>query len=223
MVVFLKVTTAKYYMPSGRCVQALDYSHRNEDGSVGAIPDSLTKVFSTANGRPVRDGGGVTPDSTTIERRKLNIAYYLYAQHMYFDFATEFFAKNPKIAKANEFEVNDEIFNEFVAFLKQKDFKYNSQTEKNIDEIIKMAEMEGLDMLAKEEFAALKAKLTPDIAKNLELNKADVVELLGMELMRRYYFQIGEIEFTLRKDDDLKTAIFLLENNVAYSKMLGKK
>lgn len=219
---FLKVTTAKYYIPSGRCVQALDYSHRNEDGSVGAIPDSLTKVFRTANGRPVRDGGGVTPDTTTIERRKLNIAYYLFAQHMYFDFATEYFAKNSKIAKPSDFVVNDAIFASFVDFLKQKDFKYNSQTEKSIDEILKMAEMEGLDVLAKEEFAALKAKLQPDIAKNLEFNKADVVELLGMELVRRYYYQTGEIEYGLRNDQDLKAAIFLLENNKEYNRVLGK-
>ena len=155
----LKVTTAKYYIPSGRCIQAIDYSHRNEDGSVGRVPDSLTTEFSTKNGRKVRDGGGIVPDTVTKDDRKLNIAYYIFIQNLYFDYATKYVAEHPTIASPSDFVLSDEDFKDFTDYLIGKKFTYTSQTEKYYNELLDVAKYEGLDETAKAEFNALKAKL----------------------------------------------------------------
>ena len=219
----LKVTTAKYYIPSGRCIQALDYSHRNEDGSVGRVPDSLTTEFSTKNGRKVRDGGGIVPDTLTKDDRKLNIAYYIFAQNLYFDYATSFVQKHPKIASPEEFIIDDDDFKAFADYLAEKKFTYTTQTEKYYKELLETAHYEGLDTIAKVEFAALKAKLIPDISKSIIENKADITELLSLEIIKRYYFQKGEIRYSLRTDKDLKAALELLKPEGGYSKILTKK
>lgn len=219
----LKVTTAKYYIPSGRCIQAIDYSHRNEDGSVGHIPDSLTTEFKTRNGRKVRDGGGIVPDTLTKDERKLNIAYYIYAQNLYFDFATQFVQKHKNIASPAEFQLADEDFKAFTDYLVEKKFTYTSQTEKYYNELFDISKYEGLDKRAADEFTALKAKLVPDISKSIEENKKDIIDLLSLEIIKRYYFQKGEIQFSLRADKDLKTALELLKPDGSYSKMLSKK
>jgi len=219
----LKVTTAKYYIPSGRCIQAIDYSHRNEDGSVGHIPDSLTSEFKTRNGRKVRDGGGIVPDTLTKDERKLNIAYYIYAQNLYFDFATRFVQQHKNIASPAEFQLTDEDFKAFTDYLMEKKFTYTSQTEKYYNELFDMAKYEGLDKRGADEFTALKAKLVPDISKSIEENKKDIIDLLSLEIVKRYYFQKGEIQFSLRADKDLKVALDLLKPEGSYSKMLSKK
>jgi carboxyl-terminal processing protease len=212
----LKVTTAKYYIPSGRCIQALDYSHRNEDGSVGRVPDSLTSVFSTRNGRKVRDGGGIVPDTITKDDRKLNIAYYIFAQNLYFDFATLYVQQHAKIASPADFVLTDDDFKAFSNYLIEKKFTYISQTEKYYNELLETAKYENLDSIAKVEFAALKAKLVPDIAKSIAENKSDITELLSLEIIKRYYFQKGEIKYSLRSDKDLKIALELLKLNGGY-------
>lgn len=217
----LKVTTAKYYIPSGRCIQAIDYSHRNEDGSVGHIPDSLTAEFRTKNGRKVRDGGGIVPDTLTKDERKLNIAYYIFAQNLYFDYATLYVLKHPKIASAAEFKLSDEDFKAFTDYLVEKKFTYTTQTEKYYKELFDMAKLEGLDKRASDEFATLKAKLTPDITKSIEENKTEVVDLLSLEIIKRYYYQKGEIQYSLRTDKDLKAAIELLKPEGGYSRKLN--
>ena len=219
----LKVTTAKYYIPSGRCIQAIDYSHRNEDGSVGHIPDSLTSEFKTRNGRKVRDGGGIVPDTLTKDERKLNIAYYIYAQNLYFDFATRFVQQHKNIASPAEFQLTDEDFKACTDYLMEKKFTYTSQTEKYYNELFDMAKYEGLDKRGADEFTALKAKLVPDISKSIEENKKDIIDLLSLEIVKRYYFQKGEIQFSLRADKDLKVALDLLKPEGSYSKMLSKK
>jgi len=218
----LKVTTAKYYIPSGRCIQAIDYSHRNEDGSVGHIPDSLTHEFKTKNGRKVRDGGGIVPDTLTKDDRKMNIAYYIYLQNLYFDFATQYVQKHPSIASAAEFKLSDEDFRSFTDYLTQKKFTYSTQTEKYYKELFEIAQFEGLDKRAKDEFAALKAKLLPDIAKSVEENKAEISELVSIEIIKRYYYQKGEIQLSLRNDKDLKAAIEILTQDSKYLKILKK-
>lgn len=217
----LKVTTAKYYIPSGRCVQAIDYSHRNEDGSVGRVPDSLTTEFKTKHGRIVRDGGGIVPDKVVDNDKKLNISYYILLQNLYFDYANEFCSKHPTIAKPSEFSITDEIFTDFKNFLKAQNFKYDSQTEKYFDQLLEVAGYEGLDNEAKAEFDALKAKLKPDIDKNLEINKDDVEFFLSNEIIRRYYFQKGEIEYSLKDDKDLKAALEILNNKETINKILN--
>jgi len=219
----LKVTTAKYYIPSGRCIQAIDYSHRNEDGSVGRVPDSLTSEFSTKNGRKVRDGGGIVPDTLTKDERKLNIAYYIFAQNLYFDYATIYVTKHPTIASPSEFVLTDEDFNAFSKYLIDKKFTYTTQTEKYYTELLDMAKYEGLDKRAKDEFEALKVKLMPDVSKSIEENKSDIVDLLSLEIIKRYYYQKGEIQYSLRDDKDLKAALDLLKFNGKYSRILSKK
>ncbi|MCE5330944.1 MAG: S41 family peptidase [Bacteroidales bacterium] len=219
----LKVTTAKYYIPSGRCIQAIDYSHRNEDGSVGRVPDSLTTEFTTRNGRKVRDGGGIVPDIQTADNRKLNIAYYIFAQNLYFDFATQYVSTHPTINKPTEFALSDEDFKAFTNYLLEKKFTYTSQTEKYYEQLLEIAKLEGLDKSAQNEFDALKLKLTPDIMKNIADNKAEISELLSLEIINRYYFQKGEIQFSLRGDEDLKIATEKLNNKEEFSKILMNK
>ena len=219
----LKVTTAKYYIPSGRCIQALDYSHRNEDGSVGHIPDSLTSEFKTHNGRIVRDGGGIVPDTITKDDRKINIAYYIFAQNLYFDFATLYVLQHPKIASPSDFVLSDADFKAFTDYLVEKKFAYTTQTEKSYNALLEMAQYEGLDKQAKDEFTALKTKLLPDVTKNIQDNKSEVSELLSLEIIKRYYFQKGEIQYSLRTDKDLKVALNILKQDGKYSKILHIK
>ena len=220
----LKVTTAKYYIPSGRCIQAIDYSHRNEDGSVGHIPDSLTSEFKTRSGRKVRDGGGIIPDTLTKDERKLNVAYYIFAQNLYFDFVTQYVLKHSAIAPPVDFKLSDEDYKAFTDYLIAKKFTYTTQTEKYYKELLEMAQYEGLDARAKDEFAALKAKLMPEVSKSLEENKSDIAELLSLEIIKRYYFQKGEIQYSLRTDKELKVALDLLKPQGKYSSILsGKK
>lgn len=219
----LKVTTAKYYTPSGRSIQAIDYSHRNEDGSVGRVPDSLTAEFSTRNGRKVRDGGGIIPDTLSKDERKLNIAYYIYAQNLYFDFATRYAQKHKSIAQPAAFKLTDEDFKAFADYLAEKKFTYTSQTEKYYNELLSLAKYEGLDERAASEFAALKAKLVPDISKSLEENKEDIMELLSLEIVKRYYHQKGEIQYILQNDQDLKIALSLLAPDGNYGQLVSKK
>ena len=219
----LKVTTAKYYIPSGRCIQAIDYSHRNDDGSVGHIPDSLTSEFKTRNGRKVRDGGGIIPDTLTKDDRKLNIAYYIFAQNFYFDFVTQYVLNHPNIASPQDFKLSDEDFKAFTDYLISKKFTYTTQTEKYYKELLEMAQYEGLDLRAKDEFTALKAKLVPEISKSLEENKTDIADLLSLEIVKRYYYQKGEIQYSLRTDKDLKVALNLLKPQGKYNVILSKK
>ena len=216
----LKVTTAKYYIPSGRCIQAIDYSHRNEDGSVGHIPDSLTSEFKTKGGRKVRDGGGIVPDTLTKDERKLNIAYYIFAQNLYFDYATLYVQKHPKIVSPAEFSLSDADFKSFTDYLIEKKFTYTTQTEKYYKELFDMAKLEGLDKRANVEFEALKTKLMPNIAKSIEENKSEISDLLSVEIIKRYYFQKGEIQFSLRTDKDLKVAVELLKSQGKFEKIL---
>lgn len=219
----LKVTTAKYYIPSGRCIQALDYSHRNEDGSVGHIPDSLTSEFKTHNGRKVRDGGGIVPDTITKDERKINIAYYIFAQNLYFDYATQYVLQHPRIAAPADFVLSDEDFKAFTDYLAEKKFTYTTQTEKSYNALLEMAQFEGLDKGAKDEFAALKAKLLPDVMKNIQDTKKEVSELLSLEIIKRYYYQKGEIQYSLRTDKDLKVALDILKKDGKYTSILTAK
>ena len=219
----LKVTTAKYYIPSGRCIQALDYSHRNEDGSVGHIPDSLTSEFKTRNGRKVHDGGGIIPDTLTKDDRKINIAYYIFAQNLYFDYATQYVLQHPKVASPSDFALTDTDFKAFTDYLVNKRFTYTTQTEKAYTELYDMAKYEGLDKGAKDEFTALRTRLLPDVTKNIQDNKAEVLELLSLEIVKRYYYQKGEIQYSLRTDKDLKVALGLLKPDGKYSKILTAK
>lgn len=216
----VKITTAKYYIPSGRCIQAIDYAQRNEDGSLMRIPDSLTHEFKTRKGRIVRDGGGIVPDSVTQDDRKINIAYYIYAQNLYFDYATQYASRTPTIARATEFQLSDTEFDDFKKYLKERNFKYTPQTKKYFDDLYEFSKLEGLDEVAKTEFEALKAKLIPDIEEQLNMHRTEILDFLNTEIIKRYYYQKGIIEYSLNKDKDLKTAVEILGNNKSYQHFL---
>lgn len=212
----LKITTAKYYVPSGRCIQALDYSNRNEDGSVRTVPDSLISKFTTKNGRIVYDGGGVVPDiNVSIDTMSL-LGTELITRFYIFDFANNFAAKNATIAQPENFVVTDDIYAEFAKFVKDSDFKYDSQTERSLEGLMRTAKLEKYFELAAKEFEALEAKLRPDLEKDLKLFKSEISELLRDEIIIRYYFQKGAIKASLHDDENIKKAVQLLADPNQY-------
>jgi len=213
----LKVTTAKYYIPSGRCIQALDYSHRNDDGSVGNVPDSLITEFKTKKGRKVYDGGGVAPDLKFESEMVSSLSIELINQSLIFDFATRFAVQNPTIASPEEFVVTDETFNKFIAFAKENNFKYESESQNELKELVKMAQREKYYGLAEKEFEALKSKLEPNFEKDAQLFSEEIKELLKDEIVTRYYYQKGAMRSALKDDKGVKKAIDELNSPAAYS------
>lgn len=208
----IKLTTAKYYTPSGRCVQAIDYSRRNADGSVGEIPDSLTSVFKTKNGRSVRDGGGITPDIKTTSKSAPNILFYLVNDLLLFDFANQYAAKYPQVAAAKDFKLSDEDYKSFKEFVKSKDFKYDKQSESILKRLREVAEFEGYMEGAEAEFKALESKLTHDLDRSLDTFRAEIEEFLSSEILKRYYYQKGATEYQLQFDPELKKTIEILSD-----------
>lgn len=216
----LKVTMSKYYIPSGRCIQQLDYSHRNADGSVGAIPDSLTTVFYTSKGRPVRDGGGITPDFEIEEPETPTMMYYLVTDFLLTDFVAHWSQDHKKIAPAEDFEVTDEDFEAFKQYAKDKNFTYDRQSEKLLKNLKEVAEFEGYLDSDSTLFDALEAKLTPDLDRDFDRNKQQIKKLLASEIMKRYYFQKGELVQSLRDDEVLNKAMEVLSDPELYGKTL---
>ena len=217
----MKVTTSKYYIPSGRCVQAIDYKHRNPDGSVGRIPDSLTTVFHTAAGREVRDGGGVTPD-VAVEQDKLpNILFYLVNDNLIFDYATQYCLKHASIASPEKFEVTDADYTDFKEMVKKADFKYDQQSEKILKSLKEMAEFEGYLSDASEEFSALEQKLSHNLERDLDYFAKDIKNMIAQESVKRYYFQRGGIVQQLKDDNDLREAVKVLGDLTKYKEMLS--
>lgn len=217
----MKLTTSKYYIPSGRCVQAIDYKHRNEDGSVGAIPDSLTKVFYTAVGREVRDGGGVMPDVKVKQEKLPNILFYLVRDNLIFDYATQYCLKHPVIAAPEKFVVTDADYHNFKAMVTKADFKYDQQSEKILKTLKEAADFEGYMKDASEEFKALEKKLNHNLDRDLDYFSKDIKRLIADEIIKRYYFQRGSIIQQLKDDDDLKEALNVLNDPVKYKEMLS--
>ena len=216
----LKVTTAKYYIPSGRCIQALDYSHRNADGSVGNIPDSLISVFKTKNGRPVKDGGGVTPDIRNIQDTLTTLSYKLVQDYMIFDFATEFANNHKTIASPDQFIVSDDIYNDFHKFLTEKKFTYESKSEQTLKSLIETARREKYYDGAQNEFAALEKSLTLDLNQDLEKCSDEIRSLIKDEIVSRYYYQKGAIIASLGSDKEIKNVLALFNNPAEYSGLL---
>lgn len=216
----LKVTTAKYYTPSGRCIQALDYSHRNEDGSVGTVVDSLKKEFKTKNGRNVFDGGGVEPDIKVEPKPYSQIALSLLSKQLVFDFATNYKLNHASIANAKDFKVTDADFAEFKKFIEGKDFGYSTQTEKQLEEFKKKAEQEKYFDGIKTSYENLKQQLAHDKNQDIEKNKAEIVSILEDEIVKRYYFQKGRVEASFNKDLDILAALEILNNKQKYNAIL---
>ncbi len=217
----MKLTTSKYYIPSGRCVQAIDYKHRNEDGSVGRIPDSLTTVFHTAAGREVRDGGGVTPDIEVKQDKLPNILFYLVNDNLIFNYATQYCLKHATIAEPEKFVITDADYADFKEMVKKVDFKYDQQTEKILKSLKEMAEFEGYLTDASKEFDALEKKLTHNLDRDLDYFSKDIKNMIALEIVKRYYYQRGAIIEQLKDDDDLKKAVEILTSPEEYRKMLS--
>ncbi len=217
----LKITTAKYYIPSGRCIQALDYTHRNEDGSVGKVPDSLMTEFKTRAGRKVFDGGGILPDIKSEPRKYSNISSSLLSKNLIFDFATQYRLGHPSIAEAKEFHLTDSDFKNFVDFISGKEYDYTTKSEKAIDDLKKNTEEENYFGDVKPEYEALKAKLMHNKKDDVEKSKKEIMQLLEEEIVARYYYQSGRIEASFDHDDEVKTAVEILTNSSKYNSILN--
>ena len=216
----LKVTVAKYYIPSGRCIQALDYSNRNEDGSVGKVPDSLISTFYTRNGREVKDGGGVTPDIKTENEEVSDISISLMNKRLVFDFATQFRYKNEKIESIEIFEITDEIFNNFVEFLSDKEYQYTTATEDALDIFKEITDEEGTSDLILEEFNLLIEKIKFNKENDLGNHIEEIKEFISNEIVSRYYYQEGRIIDRLKHDKDIDEALRLFKNMDEYHSLL---
>ena len=218
----LKVTVSKYFIPSGRCIQQMDYSHQNTDGSVSAIPDSLTSVFYTANGRPVRDGGGLRPDIEAEEPKMPTMLYYLYDDRdlILFDYITEWAQAHPVISSAEEFVYSDNDFNDFKTFIKNKSFTYDRQSERVLNSLKEIAELEGYLDDNPNLFAELETKLTPDLDRDLERYKEQIKKIISVEIVKRYYFQKGEVIESLKNDLILEKALSVLADQTLYKQTL---
>ena len=204
----LKVTTAKYYIPSGRCIQALDYTHRNEDGSVGFIPDSLITEFTTKKGRKVYDGGGISPDIIDTISSYSQLALHLYAQNHIFVFATDYYVVNKaQLPDPTTFSISDEEFLNFKNMVAGKNFNYTTQSEDVFNKLIQTAKRERYYDLAEEEFSALREKLAHNNEHDIDLFRDEIIQLINEEIVSRYYYQSGRIMNSLSSDEQIKRAL----------------
>ncbi|MBQ7362452.1 MAG: S41 family peptidase [Bacteroidaceae bacterium] len=217
---YLKVTTSKYYIPSGRCIQAIDYSHRNADGSVARTPDSLTNVFHTAAGREVRDGGGIQPDIEPKGEKLTTLLFSLVQDMSIFDFATEYKLKHPTIAPAETFELSDEDYEAFKNFLKSSGFSYDKESYKSLIKFKKVLELEGYTDATKQEIEKLEKVLQHNLDHDLTFFAKDVKRFLSDEIIKRYYSQKGGIVYALRDDTDMEESFKLLADREKYNKIL---
>lgn len=220
----LKLTTGKYYIPSGRCIQAINYKHSG-GGYVESIPDSLTRVFHTLGGREVRDGGGIKPDVEVRPDTLPNIALYidrLDSMEVMFDYVADYVAKYPTIAPARDFRLTDAEFAEFKQRVVESGFDYDPESDKALGELEKLARFEGYYDDAKEEFAALRKKLKHDVSRDMEKEKQTLKEMLERDIVTAKYYQAGGIENSLYYDKQLKEAVRILSDEGEYREKLGK-
>jgi carboxyl-terminal processing protease len=217
----LKVTTAKYYVPSGRCIQALDYSHRNADGSVGKVADSLMKTFKTKAGRTVLDGGGVKPDITIKTNDASAIARTLENKLYIFDFAVQYRKKHPTIAAAKDFKITDADYNEFLSYIQGKDYAYVTNTEKVFKELKKTIEEEQYMEAVNEEYKSLEQKVLHHEQEDLITFKEDIKKIIEREIVTQYYYQKGKIQYALSNDLEVKKALELFKDEAKYKAILA--
>lgn len=217
----VKITMSKYYIPSGRCIQKMDYSHQNDDGRVTEIADSLTSAFYTSKGRPVRDGGGVRPDFEVEDDKTPTMMYYLVNDIGLFDYVTGWVLEHKTIPPVNEFVYSDEDYEKFKAFIKEKNFTYDRQSEKFLNNLKEVADFEGYLAEDSTMFSTLESKLTPDLDKDLERYKDEIKKLISVEIVKRYYYQKGEIMESLKDDNVLKRALGVLNDKELYEKTLS--
>lgn len=216
----LKLTTAKYYTPSGRCIQAIDYSHRNAQGVASKIADSLIGTFKTKNGRKVMSGGGVMPDVLNEDEKLSTFATTLYTRNYFFDYATQYAKAHKSIDPAGTFSLSAAEFNDFTTWLSNKDYAYKTSTEVMLDSFISASKQDKLYEATKTEITALKTKISHDKKQDLLKNKSEVVRILENEIVSRYYYQKGRIQQSLKTDTDLEKAIDLITKPAQAQAML---
>ncbi|MDQ1296650.1 MAG: carboxyl-terminal processing protease, partial [Bacteroidota bacterium] len=219
----LKVTTAKYYIPSGRCIQALDFSHPNEDGSVGIIPDSLVSEFKTKNGRTVKDGGGITPDIEILPDPLSQVATELYLRYLIFDFATQYYNTHPVINSSSQFRFTDQDYADFRNFLMTRNFNYKTTTEESLNELIANARKEKYYEIHKDLFTELENDVTHSLEHDLSIFKDEITQLIEEEIIGRYFYEEGAIEWSLQKDEQVKKAVEILNDREKYTSILNGK
>ncbi len=219
----LKITTAKYYIPSGRCIQAIDYSHRNTDGSVGKIPDSLQVAFKTRSGRMVYDGGGITPDLPVERTTSPAIAQSLETKNLLFEYVNKYFVEHPGIKPAKEFQLPDEDYQAFVKWLSNKEYDYTTQVEKSVEDLIAHAKKEKYYEDIQEQVKSLKTRIYHNKDSDLQKFKPEIKEMLEQEIASRYYLQKGYVEASFDDDADIRAAVDVLNNNSRYNQLLKGK
>ena len=220
----MKLTTHKYYIPSGRCIQAINYRH-DRGGSTEHVPDSLSKVFHTLHGREVRDGGGIKPDLEIAPDTASNIQTYLMSvidsTETVLDYIVSYVAKHPTIANPSAFELTDDDYEAFKQHVLKSGFKYDGVSEKILKELVKTAKFEGYYNDAKPEFDAIENKLKHNVAKDLDYNRDRIMQALASTIVSIYYYQRGTIEYTLKHDKQIKAAQKLLDNPAKYKEILA--
>jgi carboxyl-terminal processing protease len=216
----LKVTTAKYYIPSGRCIQARDFSHPNEDGSVGIIPDSLISEFKTKNGRIVKDGGGITPDIEILPEPLSQISSELFFRNYIFDFATNYYWAHPDIKSPEQFTFTDQDYDDFKTFLLNRKFSYKTGTEESLNELITNAKKEKYYEIHKELFNDLEKDIAHSLDKDLKMFRSEITDLIEDEILSRYFYENGAIEWTIKRDEQVLKARDILNNKEEYSSIL---
>lgn len=217
----LKVTTAKYYIPSGRCIQALDYSHRNDDGSVGHIPDSLISEYRTKNGRLVYDGGGISPDIEIIKDNLSQLTIELFTDFMFFDFSTRYYLTHDSLLPPGDFELTDSIYLDFIAFVKEQNFSYKTKTDQALRTLVKTAKNEKYYQFSENEFTALSKKLSRDLEQDINAFNKEIKILLEESIVGRYYYRSGMIQSSLPYDKQIKKACELLKDKNKYTAILN--
>jgi carboxyl-terminal processing protease len=216
----LKVTTAKYYIPSGRCIQARDFSHPNEDGSVGFIPDSLISEFKTKNGRTVKDGGGIAPDVEIIPETLSQIAGELYLRNFIFDYATAYYWAHPGLKSPEQFTFTDQDYADFKTFLIKRNFSYKTGTEESLGELVTNAKKEKYYDMHKDLFTALEKDLAHSLDEDMTLFRKEITGLIEDEIISRYFYEDGAIAWTLKDDDQVAKAVEVLNNKSLYTSIL---
>ena len=218
----LKVTVAKYYIPSGRCIQRIDYSTKDELGKAQTVPDSLINSFKTVlNKRPVKDGKGIKPDIFTEEESMSIITATLMRSYNIFNYATQYYLNHPEIAPAKDFQLSDKEYDEFIAYLSDKQYNYSTQSEEVLKKLKEVAQNEKYFESAEGEYEALLEKLTPKKENDLIKFKSEIKMILENEIISRYYFQDGRIEQSLNSDPDVREALQLLKNKKQYNEILA--
>jgi carboxyl-terminal processing protease len=219
----LKVTTAKYYIPSGRCIQARDFSHPNEDGSVGVIPYSIISEFKTKNGRIVKDGGGIAPDIEVLPETLSQISGELYIRNYIFDYATQYYWAHPGIKSPDEFKLTDKDYNDFRDMLVKRGFSYKSNTEESLAQLIASARQEKYYEMHKELFTTLEKDIAHNLDQDLTQFRSEISEMIEDEIVGRYFYEEGAIAWTIKKDDQIKKALEIFNDKEEYSSILSGK